>query len=374
MKAAGWLEQVIIYIYRCCERCDCPPSFDEARMDHSLEIFRGLGAKDHHLLQEGGQASIHMITMKASDLQNILKQKGAKWVKLGNEFVILPPKNPSADWGQFQKEYLLNKTGWFLADRNGRKVIVTCENADLVNAGQKNCFLHIHYPFIRQRNRAGFYLGMMKDCAFYDVPGVRNSKGTPSEKGFYLSSEAALAKLLSLGFSPSDIWVSGSCKTASVAAYLKKKYHAQGINFVSEQGYIDLEKEMIDSQSWIPRLFAKWNLDALKSRDIPSDVAPHVEEDHFNTEKKWKNLPLMRRGKVVIINAKNDRTIPPGAETRYFELAKKVNEQVFLRYFDSPPGMNGHNGSCYDDPNMKREFIKIVFDRVKPDEFPKSNR
>ena len=100
-----------------------------------------------------------------------------------------------------------------------------------------------------------------------------------------------------LGYSPSQIWVPGSCKTASIAAHLKKKYHEQGINFISEQSYIDLEKEMLDSQIWIVRLFAKWNLIALKARDIPSAIGSEIEEDNFSTEKKMGKTFSFKKGK-----------------------------------------------------------------------------
>lgn len=372
VQSVGWIEQMLIYVYRMCERKGCPAAFDDKRMDQSLEIFKRLGAKEHYVIPEDGKANIHMITMRASDLEQEITRHGGQWVKVENEYRIIPPKTHSEEWDSFQKECLLNKTGWSLQERlvrgEMRQVIVTCENAHLVDEWQKTCFLHIHYPFIRHRERAGFYLGMKKDCAFYDLRGTRYSQGTPSEKGTYLTADAVLKKLQALGYKTPNIWVSGSCKTASIGAYLKMKYHEQGINFVSEQSYIDLETEMIDHQPWPARLFAKWNLSALNSRDIPSDVAPEVTEDYYNTAKKWENLSLSKKGKVVIIHANKDGTLPEGAEKRYFDLAQRVNTQVYLRYFNGPEGVNAHNVSCFTDRNLHREFMQIVFGHVKPDQ------
>jgi len=361
----GWIEKILFYLYRSCSQCTpCPTPLDEKRMARSEEIFKKLGAQEHFVIPEDGRAKIHMITMKASDLEKILHDNGARWERVFDEYLIIPPDSPDEDWDKFQKGCLLNKTGWFLAEREiegeKRQVIVTCENADLVEEDKKICFLHVQTPFVRERHRAGFYLGMKKDCCFYDDRGVRKSQGVASEKGSYLTLEAVYEKFAEvMGCTPDQVWISGSCRGACIAAHLKRKYHGQGINFVSEQSFSSLEKDMINSQSCIPRLFARWNLDALKSRDIPKNLGP--EEDYFSTEKKWENLPKQDRGKVVLIEARNDHTLPKDAGERYIQLAQKVNEKVYPIYFTSPPGTNGHNEACLRDENMHREFLKAIF-------------
>src|SRR3990167_4086011 len=81
VQSVGWIEQLLIYVYRMCERKGCPAAFDDKRMDQSLEIFKRLGAKEHYVVPEDGQANIHMITMRASDLEKEITRHGGQGVK-----------------------------------------------------------------------------------------------------------------------------------------------------------------------------------------------------------------------------------------------------------------------------------------------------
>lgn len=359
--SAGWIEKVIFFIYRACvNRTYQPEPFSDKRMNDSLDVLRALGGKDKFVIPADGKSKIHMITMRSSDLENIIKKKGGQWIKEGNEFIIIPPKQKDQDWLDFQKNYLLNKTGWFVAQRKDRQVIVTCEHADLVDR-RTLCFLHIHNPMARERGRAAFYLGMQKNCAFYDPSGVQQSVGIPSEKRSYLDAEAVFGQLLKQGYSPNQIIVSGPCRSAAIAFHLKKKYHQEGVNCISEQGFISLEEDMIDPQLWPVRMFAKWNLSALKSRDIPHHIGP--EEDYFNTRKKLETLPFSTEGKVIFVHCKEDYTLPEGIENQWIELATKVNKQVYLLDFCVPNGKNGHNESCLKDPQLRKKLIAVIFDK-----------
>lgn len=91
--SAGWIEKLIFFIYRACvNRTFCPEPFSGKRMNGSLDILRALGAKDKYVIPEDGKAKIHMISMKSSDFENIIKSKGGQWIREGNEFIIIPPE------------------------------------------------------------------------------------------------------------------------------------------------------------------------------------------------------------------------------------------------------------------------------------------
>jgi hypothetical protein len=367
VQKAGWIEQFLIWVYRGSEtkKFCFVPHFDGKRMDNTLESLKAIGGTEFYVHPPG--AKIHMMVFTAQALEAKLNFFGARWVKEGKQYIITPPSSPTPEWDSFKK-VLLQKTGWQETERG----IVTCDNANLVDGKQKQCFLHIYYPFIRLgspkvSSRLGFYLGMKQDCCFYDPRGTRKSLGTPSEKGFYLDAVAVMEKLKG-GYAVSNIWVSGSCKTAPIAAYIKAKYHSQGIHCAVEQAWVDLQSEMLNKQSWIPRKFAEWNLSALECRDKVTKDAAGPVEDKFNTRRKWEALPR-NNGKVVTIYTPTDKTVPAGAHDRFHQLASQVSHKAHSLSFTAPPGKDGHIISCLSDPNFVRRFTEVIFSDVSSSGF-----
>jgi hypothetical protein len=353
----GFIEKLLVYLYRACsKKTTCPTMVDQKRIEESLKILKAIGGNEHHIPTRDGQATVHAMTFKATQLEQTINNLGGQWVKEDNQFVIIPPTHPSPEWNELERSFL--KLGWNKKDNK----IVTCDQADQVKPNQY-CFLHVHspgHPFAWDRQRVGFILGMKQDFAGYDPRGLLQSTGTPSERGYYLDAEAVMDTLLET-YQADQIWVSGTCKGAATAAHLKKLHHDKGVNFISEQGFADMQDDVIAATPWIARKFALWNLDALKSRDI--NIADAPEEDYFSTRHKWERLIKNERGKVVLIHAEHDETLKAGAEMRYLELAQRVNAQVVQLGFSTPTGVNGHNIGCLAIPNLRRELVETIFAR-----------
>ncbi|NGX39365.1 MAG: hypothetical protein KR126chlam1_00691 [Chlamydiae bacterium] len=359
----GWVERGLIAFYRSGKKKTCcPPPIDPVRMERSLGILKTLGGKEAFVIPEDGNAKIHMMTLKAEDLEERIIERGGTWEKRENCFVIIPPEDGSLEWKEFEANCLLNKTGWKKESIDGKEVIVTSKNADLVKQHQYWA-LHSHsagFPFVQERERIGFWLGMKQNICLYDQRGIWKSDGIASEKGHYLDIEAVYKQLVSeQGPRPSEVVLTGSCGGVLLAAHLKRLHHEEGIHIISEKSFVDLVKEMIDPQHFLPRWIAKWNLDAIKSRDIPQSIGP--EEDNFSIENKWKGLPFSVEGKVIIVQARNDQTLSKGAEHRLEALARKVNKEVSLLYFSPPVGIDGHNGFCLRDSAFHRPLVESIF-------------
>jgi hypothetical protein len=351
----GFIEKLLVYLYRACsKKTPCPTMVDERRIEESLKILKGLCGQEHFIPTRDRQATVHAMTFKANQLEEKINHLGGQWVCQGNRFVIIPPEVPSTEWNELERSFL--KLGWNKKDNK----IVTCDQADQVTPNQY-CFLHVHspgHPFAWDRQRVGFVLGMKQDFCGYDPRGLLQSKGTPSERGYYLDAEAVMDQVLTK-YQADKIWVSGTCGGAATAAHLKRRHHDQGVNFISEQSFADMQDDVIAATPWIARKFALWNLDALKSRDITLADAP--EEDYFSTRHKWEHLRKDEQGKVVLIHAAHDETLKPGAETRYLELARRVNTHVTQLEFSTPLGVNGHNVGCLEVPDLRRRLVDTIF-------------
>jgi hypothetical protein len=386
--AYGLLEKGIMRLFQMARKSEWfPDMFNEKRAQRSLDLFKSLGAKQHFVATADGKANIHMITLQAQDLENKLHSYGARWEKMTvvsdvykepkEVIAIVPPvqletKIDGLSWEMFEKQ-VLAKFSWKrervgMTDGSEQDVIVTCDSASAVNTeGDKQCFLYCHSPggpFIRDRQRAGFYLGMKQDVCFFDHRGSWLSTGSPSEAGYYLDIEAVYQKMIEVGsYRPSQVWAVGFCGGSPIAAHLKSKYHHEGMNFVEEQGFSDLRKDMLDHQPWPARWLAYFALDALKSRDI-SDACPQKpHEDYFNTEEKWSRLSPYQGigGKVILIHASNDTTLGKDAPDRFLELARRVSRKVGSLFFSSPEGTDGHNASFFEYETARRQFIEMVF-------------
>ncbi len=267
---------------------------------------------------------------------------------------------------------MLLKFGWneiSLPQVNGFALhgIVTNNEAHLIPQKEwhSRCILYCRStsgPFITDRLRAGFYLGMKMDFCFFDNSGIWKSRGRiPSEGAFYLDIEAVFAKLQSKKpYKPEQLWVGGFCGGEPVAAYLKSKLHAEGINFFAEQSFSNFRRDFISAQP-LARFMATPLLRSLQSRDFPSTLLDRPQECGFNVEELWRDLNLSKRGKIVLIHASNDERLSQAVKDRYAQLAEKVNQTVVRIYFTSPAGVDAHSDDFFKYTQARTLFVKAVF-------------
>jgi hypothetical protein len=386
---AGCLEKSLIYLYRCIIKHTFFPSlFDTERAERSLKIFKSLGAQEHFVSPRDGHAKIHMVTLKAKDFEFILLRHGALWKKIEivdpetqekkTVFAIIPPKEKGPEsigrsWDEFETS-TLSKMGWHkqivtYEDGSQEEVIITCHNADLIPdepEQNRRCFLYTHSTsasFIRDRNRAGLYLGMKQDLCFYDNRGIWKSTGIPSEGGYYLDLEAVYEQLQKVSsYDPRKIWAVGYCGGGPVAAHLKAKFHDQGMNFMEEQSFSHFKRDFIDhlflpvrslAAKLIPSLFAR-DMDSLPNKPI---------ECGLNVEELWRHLKPYKGpgGKVILMHANNDERLSPEVSLHYEALAQKTSQAVFRIYFTSPPHKDAHSDDFFYYPSATRQFVRAVF-------------
>lgn len=378
---AGWLEKYAYQLYLGCAYGTCsPPIFDPERADKSLAIFKNLGAQEQFVIPEDHQANIHMITLKAADIENSIQLRGGRWerlrVRLGDEvkevFAIIPPEDSRAEkWESFEKD-LLNKIGWkrkeVLTEEGGvLSILITSENADLISDTQmyKKVFLFCHSSstsFTHDRNRAGYYLGMKQNVVFFDNRGIYKSTGNASEEGFYLDAIRVFNEFTKEGsYKPTDIWVGGKCSGAVVAAAVKTHFHSLGIHFFAENSFTNTRRDFVSNLDLLSQYGYDYLHSAMRSRS-PLHV---VEENEFNIESLWQHLPDNRRsGKVVLIHAINDQRLAPDTLSEFRTIAERVSNSVDCILFKAK-SEDPHADDVLAYPEVRRGFTASVFKGVK---------
>lgn len=372
----GLLERAVTYLYLSCSRGTLfPEMFDEQRAERSLNLFKAIGGQEAFVTPRDGKASIHMMTLKAQDLERKLEVFGAQWQRCelsdseGNQVLaIIPPAEPSAEWEAFERT--LGQFGWsrkrVIHEEVEQEGIITCMDADCIPEGEETrCFLYCHstsQSFIRDRKRAGYYLGMKQDACFFDNRGIWKSQGVPSEGGYYLDVEAVHEALQREGqYDPQRLWLVGFCGGGSVMAHMKRLMHQQGVNFVAEQSFCHLRRDFIAQMPTFAQWVADRTMSSLYYRDASSSEG--IQETAFNVEALWRDLERYEGpgGRVVLIHAANDQRLPQESKDLYAALAQTVNASVSRVYFTSLQEENPHADDFFPYPEAARAFTRIVF-------------
>jgi len=330
--------------------------FNEKRAEDSLQRFIDLGAKIELIEPQDGKGKIQMMTLKAQDLEEKIKAFGASWNSVNMEdqevLAITPPSNLTKEWELF-KEKLLHLR---FTEKNG--MIITSSYADKIDhVSSPKCFFYTHTTstsFISDWKRAGFYLGAKQDICFYDNGNIwKNSGRIVSESSFYLEADSVLQKLIP-HYELDQIWVGGSCGGAPLAAYIKAKYHQEGINFFSEQAFVSLEEFKKPMSSTIDYYLKR-------SLEDPGQVKEdYPQECQFDLKKLWQDLQLMDRGKIVVIEVENDEHLSQDNYKQYIECAQKINHHVFHVKFTSQKTWR-HSDDFFNDQKQQGAFWNAVF-------------
>ena len=341
----------------------------------TLEAFKIMGAQEHYVITLDGKGIIHSLTFQAKHLEEKINTHGGAWKRVKTDhqtvFAIFPPQNPTLEWKTLETD-CFSMFGWkkkslTLPNLEVKDAFITCENADLIdeNKTYQCCFLYCHansHSFIRERERAGFYLGMKQDFCFFDQRGVGYSIGIPSEIAFYLDIEAVYNQLMKTHPYPfENLWIGGFCAGGPVAAYLKAQFHERGINFFAEQSFSDLMRDFIETRNFIIRWVGKKSLGGLKSPDIPIDLLGRPKEYNFSIEQMWKKLPYQIHGKIIIVHTLNDQFLPSKVRQRFVEIAQSINRNVIPIFYFSTQQRDVHSDSFYLYPDVNRRFIEAVF-------------
>lgn len=333
-------------------------NFDPAIAQRSLDRFIALGATAQFVVPRDGKGRIQMMTFRAQNLEHKIQELGGSWERrvLSDREVlaIIPPEQESEAWADLKEKI----THFHWPEEEG--MFITCDFADAIpNDAPAKCFLFAHSTsnaFTSDWKRAGFYIGAKQDFCFFDNGNTWKNRGRrPSEESFYLEIEAVYEQLKDT-YPLEHLWIGGSCGGAPVAAYLKRHLHEQGVNFFVEQSFSDLN----DFVKPISPFFASRVKGSVSDGHFALEMENPPPSCHFDVQRLWENLNEPK-GKMILVQVKDDEHISQAAYERYLKLAQSVNEHVRHIFFASTAKYR-HGDDFFRYQMPRRNFMKAVFE------------
>ncbi len=321
---------------------------DLTRLAESKKLLIQFGGVESVVQSPG--AEIHCMTFKSADFYKAFEQKGCIPIDIiykgcPRKVFINPPNE--ADKFYFPRiKFKLHDGG--LVD-----AVLLPESPKF--DGETPMILHCHSPgrsMAMDRKFIGQHLAAGYDVTVWDPRGTIDSTGTPSEGGYYLDAEAVLHHVIDLGYPANRIYVSGFCKGAACAVYLKKHFHDVGVHLIASNPYTSLT-DVMRGYGWIGRMGIQYGLQALK------DPSLQVEQDSFDNLAKLRNLP-QSEGRFVLIHTDTDNMMPPKTVQRMIEVIANAGPVAAILRKHPDPTVNGHLQPPYEDPVVWREYIKVV--------------
>ena len=312
------------------------------------------------------KAEIRLMTFTSAEFFRQIDQLGGERIpiRLANEnrFAIFPKAGTSPE--DFQD--LCGKLGKFYltpsdlpTDQGLRKGILLPESLQQVPGKAAPLVIRFHSPgrsMSMDRKFIGLHLGAGYDICISDPRGTVDSSGTPSEGGYYLDAEAVFEHALKRSYTADRIWVSGYCEGAAVGAHLKKKYHAEGVNFIAENPFNSLLDTMKE-HNFLGRCFGDRALPEIHSTD-PA-IQRLVEQDGFDTAAKFRTLSASP-GKCLVIHTDNDKTMPKESIPKIRQAISQAGPYFEILRHHPNPRANGHMQPPTEDPAIWRQYVQIV--------------
>lgn len=369
----GLFERVMLCIYNFFTKIKCTAKMvDHERAERSLRSYQSFGTQLSFVTPRDGKAKIQMLHLRALDFEKKINALGGRWERIvipGQQssksiFAIIPPPLLSDDWKTFEESLSMFKWRRRVEEVGGqsKEVIVTCENADMIEQEDcfKNLFLHCKsagVSFIMMGRRAGFYLGCKQDLCFFDTRGTWKSTGIASEAGYYNDALAVFEKVKGF-YENNNIWVTSTCGGAAMGGYLKSIYHQTEVNFLFENSFSNMKRDFVSHESYLVRKLADRYWGSLASKDIDKKNKPR--ETGFNIQKAWENLEQTDLGKIVLVTVKNDQFFPPDVTQRNIQLAKRISKNVSHFTFTSLQ-KNAHSDYYFNHPVLATSVLSSVF-------------
>ncbi|MBX7066864.1 MAG: alpha/beta hydrolase [Parachlamydiales bacterium] len=324
--------------------------FDPQRLEQSKNFLLGFGGTERRAQSADGGSNVHFITFKSADFFAKFAELGSHPIDITYEgrprrALLDPPEDAAA------KFYfpIVNITMLDGTIRKGALLPERCASANPPH------ILNFHSPgrsMCMDRRFVGQCLAAGYDVTISDQRGTAESTGIPSEGGYYLDAEAVYLALIQEGIQPNQIYASGFCEGAAIAAHIKQKYHAQGVHFIASNPYTSM-REVVEGYGCLGRMAVRYGEQALKDPNI------EIPQDCFDNELKLRNLPHSE-GKCIFIHTDTDNMMPHGSVNRLiaaFDGAGPVHE--ILRIHPNR-AENGHLQPPYEDPLVWRRFVEVV--------------
>lgn len=314
------------YLMRLFQIVNCDPreraGINLKRLEESKNLLRSFGGIEGIVYPEDGEAEIHYMSFTPERALARIREMGgekrkAKWIdsegKVEWRDAIFPATPIPSE--QFHRlVYDLKKFGLpfyeQLEDSNGaiQPAFILPEGPQ-TKEGETPCILRLHSPGRGMVMDRKFLRWVFAGCSAYimDPRGTLESRGTPSEGGYYLDADAVFKKILRDGHPYEQIYVSGYCEGAAIGAWLIKKYHHLGIHFIAENPFNSLY-DMVKGYNRLGKWTANYIFPEILSHE-PSIISK-TSQDGFNNETKLRGL-APSKGKFILMHSHCDRTNPP---------------------------------------------------------------
>ncbi len=368
---------------------DKRPKLDEIAYDYFSYILENIGGVKNKITALDGLAVIEYMIFRHEVFLKIIEENGGRWGKVnltcldekkdlykqnskGDVFYLIykTPTNcfyKNKRWKRFFYGSL-GDLGWDriqFIDDGGKRQYAYITNIGDLPLKKGHVFLRCHSPgkgYVSENVYIGRHLGMMCDICVFDYRGTLNSKGIPSEGGYYLDAITIFEQLVyKYKYELKKIWVTGFSLGAAVAAIIKLKYHRFGINYICENSFCSL-KELIKKRNKIIKLVGFIGVNSILSKD--KKTLKLIKQDFFNTAEKFnilineKQTVCDKKGMVIIISTKNDSVVPNKSCKVLFNLSKCFSN-AFMLFCENEYG-EGHMVKPIENKDFWLKYIEIL--------------
>lgn len=345
---AGAFERNIIRIYNFFTRRGCHDGYDPARAQRGISFLHQLGGETFSLKVQNYLIDTMQICPIA--LEKKIQSLGGSWEKKvlrdgQTVLAIVPPIIQREEWTSFERALLHLK--W--PKREG--LIITSFFAE----APPNNYLFIQAnsattSYVMMKKRIGILLGCKQKVCVFDPPGTGLSKGRASEGVFYETIKTVFERYAK-DYPVERVWVCAACLGCLSAAYLKSQ--VPGINLVLENGFVDMQEDMIKPEG----RFVSWFANRYKQSLLRSSP----EETGFNIARMWEKLPNSKLGKVIVISIENDQRLAKSVAAHLISIASRISEVAHISY--RSPNRDTHASRVDDFPDTLKNVTQLIFQK-----------
>lgn len=321
-------------------------AYNPERLQQSKELLLKYGGVETFLTPEDGGAIVHCMHFRSADFMR----------RIGGELLYVEHDGRDDRPALKKSSEEAIKKFRIPVSKDGHAIL---PDAPRPNEENPRVMMLCHSPgraACMGREEIAHYLLAGHDVVIWDPRGTAESTGTPSEGGYYLDAEAVYHHIIRQGYEANDVYVSGYCKGAAIAAHVKREFHDRGVNLIMSNPYTSM-KEVVEGYGWFGWLGARYGLPAIQS--IDSEITTRTTQDFFDNVAKLKNLPLSN-GKFIFIHTDTDKMMPRGTVSRLIEAVHTAGPIHEILHVHKNPRENGHMTPPESDPQVQWRLFSII--------------
>ena len=350
--------------------CSCLGNYDITRAQKLVNVLLDLGGEECKLTPQDGEATLQVIKLTAARLKEKIESLRGRWEIIDDQLIIIPPDTETQEWVTFRDT--LKKVFKSKRMGNGREVLVTSNNADLIpDIGEKKtqCILLARRgrSFVMNKFEIGYFLGKGIDVCVYDTRGVLNSTGYPTEGGIYNDIDV-VGDFLMQSYAPSTVCIYGSCGDSFSAMHLFKRYQQRGINMILENSPPSLERVISRTVHFAPTW--TFNFACRYAKAPSSSQCSGNHEDGFDSLKKISSLsdaPKGSYGYVLLAATVGDPAVTESDVNEMVDLLRQKGNTVHLLQSHPKDSLirewhnDPHLSSPLRNPFLQERYVEVLF-------------